>query len=83
MKKMTTVQIDTTDPATREVVPGGGRVGYLPNGDLVEVVPGEDDEGKPIEWPMLLRATGTTFSKPTTNSGTKSGGTVTRTGSLR
>ena len=50
-----TIRVDTIDPETRKVGINGGRVGYLPNGDLVEVVQGEDEEGKPGEWPMLLR----------------------------
>jgi hypothetical protein len=50
-----TIQVDTIDPETRNVGINGGRVGYLPNGDLVEVVQSEDEERKPVEWPMLLR----------------------------
>ncbi len=57
MNKNTTIQVDTTDPATRKVGPNGGRVGYLPNGDLVEVlVPGNEDcdpDDEPL--PLLLR----------------------------
>ncbi len=47
------IQVDTTDPATRKVGPNGGRVGYLPNGDLAEVSPG-DDHSEPGEEPWLL-----------------------------
>ena len=34
---------------------GETRIGYLPNGDKVKWVKDEDDDGQPIEWPILLR----------------------------
>jgi len=44
------------DPPPRgERGPNGGRIGYLPNGDKVEWVKEEDEQGKIIEWPLLLR----------------------------
>lgn len=46
---------ETSDPPTGEVGPNGGRIGYMPNGDKVEWVQNEGDDGKPAEWPMLLR----------------------------
>jgi hypothetical protein len=41
-------------PPAGEVGPNGGRIEYLANGDKVEWVK-DDDDGKPVEWPMLLR----------------------------
>jgi hypothetical protein len=46
----------TTDPPPEgEVGPNGGRIEYLNNGDKVEWVKDEDENGDPIEWPMVLR----------------------------
>lgn len=42
-------------PPPGEVGPNGGRIDYMPNGDKVEWVKDEDDDGKPTEWPLLLR----------------------------
>jgi hypothetical protein len=41
--------------ATKEIGPNGGRISYMPNGDKVEWIKDEDENGNPEEWPMLLR----------------------------
>ena len=45
----------TSDPPTGAVEPNRGVIGYMPNGDKVEWVKDVDDNGKPMEWPLLLR----------------------------
>jgi hypothetical protein len=46
---------ETSDPPTGEVGANGGRIGYMPNGDKVEWVKEVDEDGKPTEWPLVLR----------------------------
>jgi hypothetical protein len=40
---------------TNEIGANGGRIGYMPNGDKVEWVTYEVENGEPEVWPLLLR----------------------------
>jgi hypothetical protein len=51
---VTSLMTKSGDSAEGEVGPNGGRLGYLPNGDKVEWLEEEDEDGKPTEYPMLL-----------------------------
>jgi pyrimidine deaminase RibD-like protein len=51
--KLRRTKAQTTDPAGSEVGPNGYRVGYTDEGDKVEWVPIDEDDGE--LWPLLLR----------------------------
>ena len=56
LRRRTRTAAGTMDlPPRGERGPNGGRIGYLPNGDKVQWVKEEDEQGKIIEWPLLLR----------------------------